>query len=391
MNQKRTGFTLVELLVVIAIIGILVGLLLPAVGAVREAARRAQCLNNLRQFGIAVQTFHTKKNRLPTYTTSYGLFAGGNDPATGIASTPHIKLGGWGVPLLAELGEQPVAQRWLEARFPIYLPSPDSFDGSGGNYNKDAAPNLPTFQCPSNVLENGSIGNSSYVPNNGGALRDDNSGNLFDAAMFYQSENKNNGVFQLGYAGPVGNPFYRPKTPKRTMEDLVDGESKTMLISENIQALPWHRAGYLDGDDLQTATGDLDWDEPALATDAAGLSRGLAYLRAKYINGMVWHAENDDPAFQTPTVLPVARDHKINGGGDTSESITVRRMTAADCFDLARPSSLHPEMANCVMADGSTVSLQNSMSYEVYQAMMTPNGSKSNVPNPAFIITDELE
>lgn len=389
MNQKRFGFTLVELLVVIAIIGILVGLLLPAVGAVREAARSTQCQNNLRQFGVAIQTFHTKKNRLPTYTTSYGVFAGGNDPATGIASPAHLKLGGWGVPLLAELGEQPVAQRWLEARFPIYLPSPESFDGSGANYNKDAAPNLPVFQCPSNVLENGSIGNNSYIPNNGGVLATATAPDILAPQNFYGGENKNNGVFQLGYAGPVGNPFYRPKTPKRTMEDLVDGESNTMLLSENIQALPWHRAGYLDGDDLEiTPTGDLDWGVPAIAADAGGLTRGNAYLLAKYINGMVWHQENDNPAFGFPAV---ARDHKMNGGGDASDSITVRRMTAADCFDLARPSSLHPELVNCVMADGSVISLQNSVSYEVYQAMMTPNGSKSNVPNAAFIITDELQ
>ena len=64
-RQRPHGFTLVELLVVIAIIGILVALLLPAVQAAREASRRAQCGSNLKQWGVAMQTYHDIHRSLP--------------------------------------------------------------------------------------------------------------------------------------------------------------------------------------------------------------------------------------------------------------------------------------------------------------------------------------
>src|SRR4051812_17623314 len=103
--SKRRAFTLVELLVVIAIIGILVALLLPAIQAAREAARRSQCQNHLKNIGLAIQNYHTAKNRFPKGFVSTGSGA--------------IEAWAWSVFLLPYLEEQAIfdqlrpAEEWV--------------------------------------------------------------------------------------------------------------------------------------------------------------------------------------------------------------------------------------------------------------------------------------
>ena len=129
-RTPRSGFTLIELLVVIAIIGVLIGLLLPAVQKVREAANRAKCQNNLKQLGLALHMFESTNNYFPPSAVTQagvpGLPAGGN-PYSGL------------MPFLLPYIEQQAVARGYNVALPWWDPS-----------NRTAAlAQIPILHCPS--------------------------------------------------------------------------------------------------------------------------------------------------------------------------------------------------------------------------------------------------
>ena len=134
-RSRTKGFTLIELLVVIAIIGVLVALLLPAVQAAREAARRAQCVNNLKQIGLALFNYESSISTFPP---------GYIDPQNNPINTPDLDMGqgwGWAAMLLPFMEQQPL---YSSINFSLGITT------SNRRANSTAAvTSLAVFQCPS--------------------------------------------------------------------------------------------------------------------------------------------------------------------------------------------------------------------------------------------------
>lgn len=147
----RRGFTLIELLVVIAIIAILIALLLPAVQQAREAARRTQCKNNLKQIGLAMHNYHDIHNQFPI-SIGWARNPGGGDDVHGAWSDKVFML-----PQLERAAEFTAAR-------PTERPNTNWWRGE----NIALSGRLPVFNCPSDqVAQDGPAGNFSYSINQG--------------------------------------------------------------------------------------------------------------------------------------------------------------------------------------------------------------------------------
>ena len=238
-SSKRNAFTLVELLVVIAIIGILIGMLLPAVQAVREAARRTQCMNNIRQIALATLNYESAHGRFPPGVLGPAL-AGQNLTGAGPQQMGAVCLT---LPFL----EQSNVDNLVEPNS-----SPDrlgddghgngswlNFDPTGdGRFNTRLASQakVPSFQCPSDGTDPTVVVTVSFY--NDFINRDFRDDNIFGLSFGTTNYSPVGGVAGdvtgsdalhsqwIGYNGIFGN---RSKT---TFGQISDGSSNTLLYGE---------------------------------------------------------------------------------------------------------------------------------------------------------------
>lgn len=361
VKRSRLGFTLVELLVVIAIIGILMGLLVPAVQAAREAARRTQCANYLKNMALGTIQYETSKKQLPGYLNYFGRYtAAAADPADP-TNTPgaHQKIGSWHISLLPYLDAQPLFERWNEDKYPVLAASASAGLLSDG-FHENSAPSLEIFQCPSATVD-AVAGLNTYISNNGMYGRLDPASN-FRGVSFTDSMKAANGAFNNKYAGPsVGftGALPTPTGPKIRIEDFKDGPSNTILYTESMQAQPYHWTT------LSAPAGALTDPGTNLIVDVAQLDHGAVY----------------HPQMDPVNSVPVDPRALINS------DLYTATLTASELY--ARPSAAHPGGVNAGFADGQVRFVNETIDYRVYQAYMTLRGKSSNVAFPEFVPTGD--
>jgi prepilin-type N-terminal cleavage/methylation domain-containing protein/prepilin-type processing-associated H-X9-DG protein len=200
MNTRKAtkGLTLIELLVVMAIIAVLIGLLLPAVQRVREAASRIQCQNNLKQLGLAFHNYHDTLGHFPPAYTAAGLNSGP----------------GWGTFILSYLEQQALAQQ-VPKGSPFWGgPHATSTSSDGGQTP------LSVFRCPSDAGPSNDADQGGFAVSNYRAT----CGTL--TTVVYTADSDLGGVMYQ-------NSHVRIK-------DVIDGTSTTTMVGEGKSGVPRH-------------------------------------------------------------------------------------------------------------------------------------------------------
>jgi len=330
------GFTLVELLVVIAIIGMLIALLLPAVQAAREAARRTECTNKLKQISLAAHNYHDSAKSFPGGIVMGWWFPGRTPPGRGISLFVHL------LPCL-EMGN--LYDQWD-------FSDPDlAFTGLGGGLNSTSARG-PSLLCPSDPESENPLHYTQAVQ-----------GHLFDRYITVTNYAGNGGTRSYhpdsGYLQTDGIFFMvgkhsepQPNQQPVRLADLTDGTSQTILFGE--------RSRWAPNYDTFSAQG-WDWNF-RMYGNWCGASRGaLAHVTLSSYSPINYRLPFDyaHRALATPPAASAA---------DFKYYIDLR---------VCAYGSNHPGGANLAMADGSVRFVAETIPLLVLRALSTRAGGEA--------------
>jgi len=354
--RTRRGFTLIELLVVIAIIAVLIALLLPAVQSAREAARRAQCTNNLKQLGLAVHNYISQQNVFPL---------GDLFPAGTAYSANGVQGNGvnewsycWTVSILANIEQQPL--------FNAYNFSFSYADPAGTTINTTVCfTQVAAYLCPSDGAGSRPQppwGALNYVGNWGGP-----------------------GEMQT-FSGTILSPYWgdaanAPSTNAIGVQAVTDGTSNTALFSERLLGLQGAPTVY-PGKSSNSKRGAFPAGVPVtLNNPTPGTPTTRALLAAcqslpattvgiSNYNGRLW-------TVGYPWNYVVNRYNHV-GGPNTLTCYASNSFAGPDgsAQDSIPPTSNHPGGVNMAMADGSVRFVKDSVGQQAWWALGTRAGGE---------------
>lgn len=354
-GAARPGFTLIELLVVIAIITTLISLIAPAVQGARRAARKLECLNNMKNLGIAMHNFASGRGgKLPrlaedqTVTTTFTTA----DQSTFSALSPaeqHTLRVGWTMQLLPVL-DNAALYRSIQSRSA-------KFTGSGGPYavlSTNERIWLPFFTCPDDLTNHRKALGLSYVVN-AGIASDENWGLVTDntndpagghssASISWADADATTASTNDRNMGKSTGVIWRDTDMTLDFVGTGDGTENTMMIAENLNTDNWASGNTWDLG-FAAKVGSTGW----AATTSPTFDQGTAPFG---VGSMV-----------AATSTPV---------GDSRPGAPVVDNTRK----APRPSSNHGGSINVVMVSGAGRSIADTIDQRVYLKLLTSNGQQ---------------
>lgn len=329
MYRIRKAFTLVELLVVIAIIGILMALLLPAVQAAREAARRISCTNNLKQLGLALHNYHAAMNCFPGLGTT-----------TATSFSAQAKL----LPFV----EQQNLQKLVDFKQPLYLGS--SHSQTLNPVQAEAArTSLSLFRCPSDSAE---------------ALYEEKAGQWLAGGNYMVCGGSGTGTnYDLRY--PSDGMFYYGSA--RGFREMTDGSSNTLVLAESLLGPRVQVSGPLPSPrDAQRLIGFFSASPNSNGPGLAGIvNPDLASLAA---SSTTWYANR---GFGWIVGKPLATTFSAY----LAPNSPVPNMNSMGIGFYAARSD-HPGGVNVTLGDGSVRFVSDTVKLEIWRALGSSSGGE---------------